>query len=210
MRYTITPTLLNSWLYMSSDFEKYVFDTSDKTAEDYERAAYDDFVATLRRVPSITTEAMQKGIDFENLVVGICEGQDHTGHKWYEAANEVAQEVMGAQFQVAATKDIEVAGWPIQLKGRMDCLKAGTVTDIKFGSRYEVGKYFTSAQHPIYMALEPEASLFVYLISNGSKVWREKYTRPECRPVGELIIAFLEYLKNANLLQIYKEMWVVK
>ena len=65
MSYTITPTLLNSWQYLWTDFEKYA--TSEKTAEDYEKAAYEDFLTTLRREPVPTTEAMQKGIDFEKL-----------------------------------------------------------------------------------------------------------------------------------------------
>ena len=209
MRYTITPSLLNSWLYMYSDFEKYIFDTSEKTAEDYRQAAYKDFLITLNRVPIPTNEAMQKGIDFENLIEAICAGHSPVEHKWFDAANEIAHEVMGAQFQITAKKNIEVAGWPIQLKGRLDSLKAGIVGDFKFSSKYEVGKFFGSPQHPIYMELISGATVFVYYVSNGSRVWRETYTRAECRPVGEVIQPFLDYLQNTGLNSLYKEKWIV-
>jgi len=209
MIFTITPTLLNSWLYLWTDFEKYVFDTSEKTAEDYRKSAHDDFLTTLRRKPTQTTEAMQKGIDFEDLVVTICGGVSPTDHKWYEAANEIAQEVKGSQFQVTVKKNIEIAGLAFQLKGRLDCLKAGIINDIKFSGKYEVGKFYGSAQHPLYMEAIPEAFRFNYLISNGTRVWRETYARAEIKPIGETIQGFIEYLKNAGLLPLYQERWKV-
>ena len=59
------------------------------------------------------------------------------------------------------------------------------------------------------MAALPEAIRFNYLISNGSRVWRETYNRVECKPIGEIIQGFLEYLKNADLLPLYRERWKV-
>ena len=62
MRYLMTQSLLSSWLY--------TFNCPD----DYEEEAFNDFLSTLRREPHETNEAMQNGIDFENLVTAILNG----------------------------------------------------------------------------------------------------------------------------------------
>ena len=56
----ITPSLLNSWLYAISEY-----------------GDIDDFIRTLKREPFERTEAMQKGIDFENIVTGKQIGRAH-------------------------------------------------------------------------------------------------------------------------------------
>jgi len=209
-RYLMTHSLVSSWLYVFSDFEKYIHDESEKTAEDYQQAAQRDFLATLRREPTTTTEAMQNGIDLENLVASVCAGEPQPEHKWLGAAREIAQEVAGGQFQVPVQKDIEVSGLQILLYGRIDCLKAGNIIDIKYTSKYEAGKYYGSPQHHFYMEMAPEAGRFTYLVSNGSRVWREDYAREECRPAAGIIGGFLEYLKTAGLLATYMENWRAK
>jgi len=207
MQYLITQSLLSSWLRLWTDFEKYIFDNSEKTAADYQADAYEDFLRVLRREPTETTEAMQKGIDFENLVTDICNGIDCSAHKWYAAAAEVAEEVKGGQFQLAASAPLRVAGMDFLLYGRLDVLKAGRVIDIKYTSRYEVGKFFDSPQHPMYIEIVPEAYEFLYLISNGTRVWREEYRREECRPIADFISEFVAYLDTTGLLPLYKEKW---
>jgi hypothetical protein len=192
---------------MYTDFEKYITDASEKTAADYQEAAFQDFLRYLRKEPSATTEAMQKGIDFENMVVGICSGDFPADDKWFEAANKIAAEVMGGQFQVTAQKDITVSGMPLLLYGKIDCLKAGRICDIKFTGKYEAGKFYGSPQHHIYMEIIPEATEFVYLASNGSRVYRETYTRAECKPASSIIEDFLEYLRNSGLLPTYEQHW---
>ena len=62
-RYMITHSLLSSWLYTMRDNP---YETADSTDD-----PMSDFLRTLRREPTPTTEAMQKGIDFENLVADI-------------------------------------------------------------------------------------------------------------------------------------------
>ena len=188
-RYLMTHSLLSSWLYAMKDSPY-----EDATTE---RDSYDEFMKTLRRAPTETTKAMQNGIDFENLVTKIVNGESSqirstetqdgqqrlldakplTENQWYDAANQIANIIKGAQLQYRARRIIQVGDMSLVLYGKLDALKAGVVYDIKFSSGYEKGKYFSSTQHPTYLELIPEASEFTYLVSNGNSVWYETYRR---------------------------------
>lgn len=198
--YLMTHSLLSSWLYAmkSSPYE-------DLTSE---RDPYGDFLKTLRREPTETTQAMQNGIDFENMVTDIVNGVEvDSDEKWYDAACKVAKIVSGGQLQYKAKKRITVSGVPILLYGRLDVLKAGEIIDIKFSSGYERGKYFDSTQHPVYLELIPEAYQFTYLITNGSDVWKETYRREETHSMIPTIEYFLAYLKDSGLWEEYAKHW---
>ena len=198
--YLMTHSLLSSWLYAmkSSPYE-------DLTSE---RDAYGDFLKTLRREPTETTQAMQNGIDFENMVTDIVNGVEvDSDEKWYDAACKVAKIVSGGQLQYKAKKQIVISGIPILLYGRLDVLKAGEIIDIKFSSGYERGKYFDSTQHPVYLELIPEAYQFTYLITNGSDVWKETYRREETHSIIPTIAYFLSYLKDSGLWEEYAKHW---
>ena len=202
MRLLITQSLLSAWQYQYSGFDQY-----GENGDEYREKASVDFLSTLRREPRTPSEAMQKGIDFEDLVISICSGEGDTEHKWYKAAQEVAREVERGQFQVVATKELTVAGLDLLLYGRLDCLRAGRIKDIKYSSKYEVGKFFNSPQHPMYMEMIPEATQFDYVVSNGTRVWRETYRRDECRPVQGLITDFIQYLEINGLMPLYQKYW---
>ena len=60
MRFLITHSLLSAWLYSLKENP-----FADATTEDTSK---EDFMKVLRREPTPTNEAMQNGIDFENLV----------------------------------------------------------------------------------------------------------------------------------------------
>ena len=199
-RYLMTHSLLSSWLYAMED-NPY----EDATTE---RDPMAEFMLTLRREPTPTTEAMQKGIDFEDLVTDIVNGEGDTENKWYAAATKVARHVRGGILQFKARKVIEVGGLSLVLYGRLDCLKAGEIIDIKFSSSYDRGKYFNSTQHPTYLELIPEARKFTYLVSNGTEVWSETYFREDAPSIIPVITAFLEWLDIMDLLDLYKEKWV--
>lgn len=199
-RYMITHSLLSSWLYAmkGNPYE-------DATTE---RDAYAEFLTVLRREPTPTTEAMQKGIDFENLVTAITEGKGDSSNDWYEAAEKVAQIVKDAPLQVKASREIQVNGMTILLYGRLDSLKAGVIRDIKFSSGYERGKYIDSTQHPTYFEIVPEAIRFEYIISNGREVWTEAYTREDTRSIIPVISDFLYWLQDTGNMEIFTEKWV--
>ncbi len=221
-RYLMTHSLLASWLYAMNE-DPY----ADATTE---RDPYKEFLDVLNRVPTPTTEAMQNGIEFENLVTDIAEGRfvpefetDGTVNKssygngelmgydkyprWYDAAAKVAGIVRGGQFQYKAKKTVTVGGIEFLLYGRLDVLKAGTIYDIKFTKNYDRGKYFGSTQHPLYLKLIPEAREFTYLISNGTDVWTETYTPTETRSIFPVISDFTDWLVDHDLWKIYAEKW---
>ena len=195
MRYLITPSLLNSWLYLYRAFEG------------YEDAAFEDFKRTLHRERSVPNEAMQAGIDFENAVVAAADGAQAKN----QCVADIADIVRGGVTQVVLYQDKHIAGIDFLLYGRLDYIKAGTIFDIKYSKNYEVGKFLNSAQHPFYLEICPGAREFEYLISNGNDVFREKYRRSGAELLGrsleDYIIEFVEFLRASGLLGLYFEKW---
>ncbi len=218
-RYMVTHSLLSSWLY-SMKGNPYEDSTS-------ERDAREEFLSTLRREPSETSPAMQKGMDFEDLITAIITGKPKAvyhkedwrtketieewyrtpEHPWYKAAAQIAGELNGHMLQFKAKREIEVNGMQILLYGRLDGLGAGLITDIKYTSKYERGKYFDSTQHKMYFELIPEACTFTYAVSNGTDVWHEVYYRESTPSIIPTISNFLDYLDAADLMPLYEEHW---
>ena len=201
-RYLMTHSLLSSWLYTMKE-NPY----EDMTTE---RDPMEEFMLTLRREPTPTTEAMQKGIMFEDMVTAITRGAGDPNDRWYDAAAKVAKMVGGGLLQYRAKKEIQVDGMTLVLYGRLDCLKAGTIYDVKFSSGYERGKYFDSTQHPTYMEIVPEARQFVYIVSNGNEVWTEPYLRENTADIRPIISDFLSWLRATDLMPVYQEKWLAK
>lgn len=223
-RYMITHSLLSSWLY---SLKENPYETAESTDDPLA-----DFLRVLRREPTPTTEAMQKGIDFENLVTEILAGNVHPefvtdgtvnrsslgdgevmGYekypKWYHAAKKVADIIRGGPLQVGLSKQIWVGGKDILLYGRLDALKAGKIYDIKFSGSYDRGKYIDSTQHPLYLELVPDAQSFVYIVSNGTDVWTEEYRRDEITNWTENTISdFLLWLDAMGYMGLFEERWV--
>ena len=80
-RYLMTHSLLASWLYTMKE-NPY----EDMTTE---RDPMGEFMQTLRREPTLTTEAMQNGIKFEDMVTDIINGRAAPDDPWYGAAEKV-------------------------------------------------------------------------------------------------------------------------
>lgn len=198
-RYLMTHSLLSSWLYTMKE-NPY----EDATSE---RDPMSEFLTVLRREPTPTTEAMQNGIRFEDLVTSIINGHAAPTVAWYAAAEKVATRCSGGVLQYKAKMPIEVGGMNLLLYGRLDCLKAGEIIDIKFTKNYDAGKFFSSTQHPTYFELIPEAQQFTYLASNGNDVWTETYRREESRSIFPIISDFLDWLRTSDLMPVYQEKW---
>lgn len=199
MRYLMTHSLLTSWLYTMRE-NPY----EDATSESDPMG---EFMATLWREPTPTTEAMQNGIRFENLVTAIINGNADPSEQWYSAAEKVARRCAGGILQYKAKKALMVGDMELLLYGRLDCLKAGEIIDIKFSKGYDPGKYFSSTQHPTYFELIPEADRFTYLVSNGSAVWPETYRRDEAGDIRPVIADFFDWLRAVDLMSVYQEHW---
>ena len=190
----ITATLLNSWLYLF------------KVDEQYYDKSYEEFVALLNKERRPPNQFMLDGIQFEqDCVEGRIAG--------------ISEVIKDGSFQLTAMKEIKVDGVDYLLYGKLDAVKGGVVYDIKKNVRYEVGKYFDSIQHHIYMQIVPEAKKFVYLIgvsqsedaqeATGQRfnIFTETYDRYECVDVSATIYQFINWLKEKNLIEIYHEKW---
>lgn len=202
MRYLMTHSLLSSWLYAMKE-NPY----EDLTTE---RDPMEEFMQTLRREPTLPTEAMQNGIDFEDLVTAIVRGRSVGDEKWHDAAAQVAARVRGGISQFKVNRIVQLGDITLVLYGRLDWLRAGEIIDVKFSKSYDRGKYFSSTQHPMYFELVPEAARFTYLVSNGSEVWEETYRRDETRSVFFDIKDFLSWLRMMDLMGLYQEKWGAK
>lgn len=198
-RYLLTHSLLSSWLWAIKE-DPY----EDATTEQDSMA---EFLQVLRREPTPTSEAMQNGIDFENLVTHIVNGGGNPERNWYAAAEQIANVVRGGTLQYVAKREVTVNGVNLLLYGRLDALRGGHIYDIKFSKHYDVGKYFDSTQHPMYLFLVPEAQDFTYMISNGKDVWNETYRREETPDILPIAANFLNWLRLNKLDQLYFEHW---
>lgn len=195
--YRLTASLLNSWMR-----------ATDPEACGTE---YEDFLADLGREKRPTSPAAQAGIVFENAVSIVARygelGTDDCPDRDMPAAIGFGQRLHGAAYQVRGEKEISLEKYRINLVGIADFIHAGIITDIKRVQRYEYGKYQFSAQHPMYMEIFPEALRFDYLIWDGAYAYVEQYRRGDFTPIRETAGAFLRYLEDANLIDIYLTKW---
>jgi hypothetical protein len=172
---------------------------------------YADFLKTLRKEPKPQSKAMFAGIAFEELVTAYANGAPlDEKHKHATGIREVGDECRGGQFQVRLSREIEVGGVQFLAYGVLDCLKAGTIYDIKFSTTYEVGKYRDSPQHPMYFHICPEAHEFVYLISDGEGACRERYTPDITEPIEYHIGCLMKFLDRHELVDEYAKHWLAQ
>lgn len=205
MKYLLTQSLLSAYAYM---FDCY---------EGGEIEAKDAFDQALLRVKSPPTEAMQNGIDFENLVYGIVTGNAPQApfHRWYPGAKTIADRLAGAQLQVRASRPIKIDGTEYLIYGVLDGLKAGVIYDVKFKNKAFrslelAGSYRESPQHPFYFYAVPEAYEFQYLVSDGEDLYAEIYHPDECPTAEQVIRPFLGYLEHNGLMDTYRHNWQAK
>lgn len=219
-QYLMTHSLLGAWLRSMKDNP---FEEGDDPEKE---TALDEFMHVLRREKTPATIAMQRGIDFEDLVTSILtdgrpvpyhwenkdkmillENHPPEKHPYYEAACKVANMVCGAKLQYVAQKPVVIDGMKLLLYGRLDAMKEGRIFDIKFSGSYERGKYRDSTQHPMYYKLVPEIMNFTYIVSNGTDVWTELYWFDEIPRIEPVITDFLHWLRDMNLMETYKQYW---
>lgn len=194
MKFLITQTLLGSWEYIYKSDE-----------------GFDSFLKTLNRESTPPTKPMLDGNRFESMVNAVCKGAIiEPIHEWYNPIMTLAEDLRGAQQQVALSKDITVNGIDFVLYGRLDFLKAGIITDTKYSKTYEVGKYLDSPQHLMYFALTPGAYEFQYRICDGTYLYKETYRPEDTEPIEYTINNFMKFLDRYNLVSIFAEKWQSK
>lgn len=190
-RFLITQSLLSAWQW------GLVLETG-----------YEDFLKTLRREPIRPNKNMLLGQRFESVLNATLNGAEiEPAHEWYKPITELVSVLDGAQQQVAVSKDVTVHGVQFVLYGKLDYLKAGIIYDTKFSGTYHVGKYLDSPQHPMYLALVPEAYEFQYKICDGKWVYTETYRPDEVDPIERTIKHFMDFLDKQNLVTLFCENW---
>ena len=176
----ITPSLLNSWLYATSEYGN-----------------IDNFISYLNKEKKEQTEAMLKGIEFEN--------------ECYEGKHEHIQKyIKDGLYQVECRKIYK----DILIFGYADCLKYNKISDIKRTKSYKLGKYFNTSQHKIYPFCL-EVYEFEYLVQadykNNDEAKDHFYVEPYTYKQGQaeqLIDQFIDWLRVTGLYNTWKEKWV--
>lgn len=198
MKIRITQSLVSAWLW------------SFKTEDGYEK-----FLKTLNREKIQPTPEMLSGVAYENCLNAVLNGEVMPeDHEWYKPVMQMAKILKGSQQQVTLFRDLRVDGQDLLVHGVLDYLKAGHIYDCKFskryGSRNNIVKYLGSVQSSFYLYLVPEAFDMTYLISDGTWFYYEHYPRDIVDPIEPVVYQFLNFLKNNNLFEIYKEKWSVQ
>lgn len=195
----LNQSLLSNWRY---------FLNAD---DDYSESAYQSFLSALRRERKPKTKAMLDGIKFEDAINATVRGEspESINPKWEKAVKKFSRLCAGGQPQTPVSGMFHVCGLDIAVYGLCDYVKAGTVYDIKKISRYEYGKYFDSPQHPMYLALLPEAKKFTYLIFDGTHTYQETYRRGDFQPIEEVISEFIRWLVETGNYEEYQKYWTM-
>lgn len=199
--YLVTPSLLNAWGYIwycesnVKEAESDLVCLEDKILIAREKA-YNDFLNALNRVSTPPNKYMLEGIKFEE--------------ECYKGNTCISPIIDNGSFQIVGKKEVNIDGMNFLMYGRLDVLKGGTIYDIKRVVRYSLPKYKNSYQHRFYLDLFPSAYKFTYLIYDGYKLHKETYYRDETIATEIIIHEFIEWLKQNNLIDLYKEKWKCK
>jgi len=181
MRYLITPTLINSWLYYMN-------------SEEPDDAS---ILATIRKVKFEATPAMEAGNKFEADVFAWVDGHRvELMDDYWACVEEVSAEVPGGVRQLKVSKEINVDGQAYLLYGKVDHLAGPVASDVKWTGTYEFPKFKDTAQHPIYLECLETVPMFRYLISDGRRVYEERYLRQECPPASQLVRDMVGHLRQ--------------
>lgn len=200
MRYLVTASLYNAYKYFCS--------CSD---ENYEQKK-EEFIRTLRREKSEPTPLMLRGIEFENDIRKYTEGQPAKN----EVIKEIGDIVSGGIWQQKVGADITVGKFNIFLYGKMDCAKAPIIYDIKRSNNYDLGKYYDTIQHLLYLHCS-QLPKFRYLIAYGTAEEPIDWTAEDYQldentlPTLKTRIAeMLNWFEYSGYLPLYKEFWQAK
>ena len=197
----VTPSLLNSWLYIWLSRDNVKESANDaiclEDKQDLEmQKAYDEFLGTLRREQTPPNENMLRGIQYEE--------------DCYKGLTDASPIIKGGAFQIVGKKYVVVDNVPFLMYGRLDVLKNGIIYDIKRVTRYATQKYLHSAQHGFYLDLFQDASQFTYLAFDGNKLHQETYYRGQYKPTEAILSDFIQWLRENNLWDVYASLWASK
>lgn len=214
--YRIYPSILNDFYYYM--IEKGAEDGKEPWVSEVE------LINRINRVRSAPSEAMVKGIGFENLIFDesielpefiseevddsteIVMTQEHEGVKIEENVTvsviRAARSLyLGGEQQVLVSSMMEFPDYDVELYGKIDVIKRATGVDIKFTSRPEYLKFKDSFQHPVYMrgmmAMFKINGFFDYFVSDLKDWTMETYAYSDQMEerLREWVRRFVEFLE---------------
>lgn len=188
----VSPTFLNQFVY-------YMNCESNERAEQIR----EEIINRINGVRTPTSEAAQRGIDFEKSLCDYCDGtlSPEAFMAPKEIYEELAQKVRGAMRQVHISFPLTQK---VTVHGYIDFWNGKNVYDLKTTRNYDVmnvqSNYENSYQHRVYLcATAPTGSThFEYLITDFKSVFVETY---EFEPLYIKDIEagwqnYLQYLRN--------------
>ena len=214
-RYLITPSLLNSY--------KWYVDSEYGNPEELRK----EWLDKLRRVYGKTSEAAQKGIDFENNVEAynenkyqlriLDENAKEKDLKYDDCVVDIANKVKDGYWQERLSKNITIKNNPFHpngidfiLYGKSDVIKGDTIYDIKTTKNYEVGKFQDNPQHAIYCYCA-DIYKFKYLVTDFKSTYEEFYSLNEkgcLEYITSLTNDFIGYLQyDTESKELFFENW---
>lgn len=208
MRYLITHSLLNAWLWYM------VYQGED------ENKAYQEFKATLERKPFLDNVYMESGRNFEEDIKLYSEGlplkprfftKQERRDSYYKCVREVSGMIGAGTWGCKGYQDIIIGGQDYLIYGKTDILKGPLIIDIKFTKNYQTGKFKNFPQHKVYFRCFPGVKKFIYLVSDGKDVFKEQYMREGTESIDSLISDFQSWLNSHKIeKEIYQTYWRAK
>lgn len=180
--YNFFPTLLND--FRNYQLEKVYGNSSFILCEEQK------LIDKLNRKPYAPSEAMLKGIAFEQLLQQPS-GYVHNGFEFdIDVVDEMRAYCAGGIWQTFVEFTIDVDGHKVRLYGYIDVVKQVRTIDVKTGAQYEFPGFDDYFQHHVYLLGCRNADIrvteHVYLITDFTQVYKEPYDLNEKKMVEDL------------------------
>lgn len=215
MTWKVTPSLYSSWRH-------YALPKFDRT-EEQEAEARAEFIRVLRKEKTDVTPEMERGNQFESLImkyVFIAKAKsENRGCLALErdtsllnkgdivCAQTIGEQVYNGEFQVKDGRELPSGNY---IYGVADCILLNGIIDFKRVTQYEQDKYKDSIQHWAYMYIW-DLPQFYYYVGAGDP---EPYIEPYCWFKGaeglldSRIAEMIGWINaDAELRDIFAEFW---
>lgn len=179
---------------------------------------WSEFQACLDLAPIPSTPAMQAGIDFENAVrewqrVARCSPLTNSVVGFPTPATDCARIVGDALYQQRVWREIIIDGQPYIVSGIIDWLGRDKVIDLKYTGWYQGGMDFILNKNIGHLAYTycTDIDDFMYLISDGKKVYQEHYhVNDRARNAGALIEKVTPMLECIHRVPSFRDSYLTK
>jgi uncharacterized protein Usg len=184
--YRIYPTLLNSFAY----YESKILDSQGNILVDTQ-----EMLDRINRVRKPTTQAQQRGIDFEKAVV-TGENEDDFKERIIEKARALLPQKYKTQFYSEARyKNCLIYGY-------VDLVGGDRAVDLKSTRMYEPNRFALNHQNFYLLGLEKYGIRTLdYVITDFEEVYQETYLLDsyDFKPLFQQVDNFVDFLEQHKL-----------